>query len=132
VLESARPACANAGAGNLSLLIPTATNIVFIGPASVGKSGLATGLLLKAFQNGYRALFVKAQDLFDDLYASLADRSSRKLIDRLARVPLLCIEERDRSAVVRLIADLPGPAPVVPASCFTSTSRSSPYPRRRG
>ena len=32
-------------------------------------------------------------DLFDDLYASLADRSSRKLIDRLARVPLLCIDE---------------------------------------
>jgi DNA replication protein DnaC len=49
--------------------------------------------LLKALQNGYRALFIKAQDLFDDLYASLADRSSRKLIDRLARVPLLCIDE---------------------------------------
>src|SRR5881409_3331591 len=57
--------------------IPTATNIVFIGPTGVGKSGLATGLLLKALQNGYRALFIKAQDLFDDdLYASLADRSS--------------------------------------------------------
>jgi DNA replication protein DnaC len=73
--------------------IPTATNVVFIGPTGVGKSGLATGLLLKALQNGHRALFIKAQDLFDDLYASLADRSSRKLIDRLARVPLLCIDE---------------------------------------
>jgi len=73
--------------------IPTATNIVFIGPTGVGKSGLATGLMLKALQNGHRALFIKAQDLFDDLYASLADRSSRKLIDRLARVPLLCIDE---------------------------------------
>lgn len=72
--------------------IPTATNIVFIGPTGVGKSGLASGLLLKALQNGYRALFIKAQDLFDDLYASLADRSSRKLVDRLARVPLLCID----------------------------------------
>jgi len=73
--------------------IPTATTIVCIGPTGVGKSGLATGLLLKALQNGYRALFITAQDLFDDLYASLADRSSRKLIDRLARVPLLCIDE---------------------------------------
>ena len=73
--------------------IPTATNIVFIGPTGVGKTGLATGLLLKALQNGYRALFIKAQDLFDELYASLADRSSRKLLDRLARVPLLCIDE---------------------------------------
>ncbi len=73
--------------------IPTATNIVFIGPTGVGKSGLATGLLLKALQNGYRALFIKAQDLFDEMYASLADRSSRKLVDRLARVPLLCLDE---------------------------------------
>jgi DNA replication protein DnaC len=27
------------------------------------------------------------------MYASLADRSSRKLIDRLARIPVLCIDE---------------------------------------
>src|SRR4029453_19252533 len=73
--------------------IATATNLVFIGPTGVGKSGLATGLLLKALQNGYRALFIKAQDLFDEMYASLADRSSRKLVDRLARIPLLCIDE---------------------------------------
>jgi hypothetical protein len=26
-------------------------------------------------QNGYRALFIEAQDLFDDMYSSLADRS---------------------------------------------------------
>lgn len=68
-------------------------NIVFIGGTGVGKSGLATGLLLKALQNGHRALFIKAQDLFDEMYASLADRSSRRLVDRLARIPLLCIDE---------------------------------------
>ena len=56
-------------------------------------SGLATGILLKALQNGYRGLFVRAQDLFDEMYASLADRSSRKLVDRLARVDVLCIDE---------------------------------------
>jgi DNA replication protein DnaC len=69
--------------------IPAATNIVFMGPTRVGKPGLATGLVLKALQNGYRALFIKAQDLFDEMYASLADRSSRKLVDRLARIPVL-------------------------------------------
>jgi DNA replication protein DnaC len=73
--------------------IPTATNIVFIGATGLGKAGLAIGLLLKALENGHRALFIKAQDLFDELYASLADRSSRKLVDRLARVTLLCIDE---------------------------------------
>jgi DNA replication protein DnaC len=73
--------------------VPKAENIVFIGPTGVGKTGLASGLLLKALQNGYRGLFVRAQDLFDEMYASLADRSSRKLIDRLARVDVLVIDE---------------------------------------
>jgi DNA replication protein DnaC len=68
-------------------------NVVFIGPTGVGKTGLASGLLLKALQNGHRGLFLRAQDLFDELYASLADRSSRKLVDRLARVDLLVVDE---------------------------------------
>src|SRR6266851_2068467 len=73
--------------------IPKAENIVFIGPTAVGKSGLASGILLKALENGYRCEFVKAQDLFDDMYASLADRSSRQLLKRLARLDLLLIDE---------------------------------------
>jgi DNA replication protein DnaC len=73
--------------------ISKAENIVFIGSTGIGKTGIASGLLLKALQNGYRGLFVRAQDLFDEMYASLADRSSRKLIDRLARVDLLVIDE---------------------------------------
>jgi DNA replication protein DnaC len=73
--------------------IAKAENIVFIGPTGVGKTGLASGLLLKALQNGHRGIFVRAQDLFDEMYASLADRSSRKLLDRLARVDVLCVDE---------------------------------------
>ena len=73
--------------------VAKAENLVFIGPTGVGKTGLASGLLLKALQNGQRGLFVRAQDLFDEMYASLADRSSRKLIDRLARVDVLLIDE---------------------------------------
>jgi DNA replication protein DnaC len=68
-------------------------NLVFIGPTGVGKTGLASGILLKALQNGHRGLFVRAQDLFDEMYASLADRSSRKLLNRLARVDLLVVDE---------------------------------------
>ena len=68
-------------------------NIVFVGGTGVGKTGLASALLLKALENGYRGLFVKAQDLFDEMYASLADRTSRKLINRLMSVDLLLIDE---------------------------------------
>jgi DNA replication protein DnaC len=73
--------------------IPRAENIVFIGSAGVGKTGLASALLLKALQNGYRGRFIRAQDLFDEMYASLADRSTRKLVDKLARLDLLLIDE---------------------------------------
>lgn len=73
--------------------IARAENIVFIGDTAVGKTGLATGILLKALQNGYRGIFVEAQELFDEMYASLADRSSRKLLNRLGRVDVLVIDE---------------------------------------
>ena len=73
--------------------IAKAENIVFIGKTGVGKTGLACGLLRKAIQNGHRGLFVRAQDLFDEMYASLADRSTRKLINYLARVDVLLVDE---------------------------------------
>lgn len=73
--------------------IAKAENLVFIGPTAVGKSGLATGIALKALENGYRCRFVEAQDLFDEMYASLADRSSRQLVKRLARLDILLIDE---------------------------------------
>jgi DNA replication protein DnaC len=49
--------------------------------------------VLKAVQNGHRALFIKAQDLFDEMYASLADRSTRRLLRSLANVDVLAIDE---------------------------------------
>ncbi len=68
-------------------------NIVFIGNPGTGKSGLATGLLRQALLSGYRGRFYLAQDLLDELYASLADRSSPKLIHRLCSYDLLLIDE---------------------------------------
>jgi len=73
--------------------IAKAENIVFTGKTGVGKTGLACGLLLKALENGYRCQFIKAQDLFDEMYASLADRSTRQLLKRLARLHVLAIDE---------------------------------------
>jgi DNA replication protein DnaC len=62
--------------------IGKAENIIFIGPTGVGKSGLASGILLKAIQN-----------LFDEMYASLADRSTRKLLNSLIKIDVLLIDE---------------------------------------
>ena len=73
--------------------IAKAENIVWMGPAGVGKTGLASGILLKALENGYRCQFIRAQDLFDEMYASLADRSTRQLLKRLARLDVLLIDE---------------------------------------
>jgi len=73
--------------------VPNSENIVLMGPTGVGKTGLACALLLKALENGYRCQFIRAQDLFDEMYASLADRSSRKLIKHLSRLDILLIDE---------------------------------------
>lgn len=73
--------------------IPKAENLVFMGPTGVGKTGLAVSLLFKALQNGHRGQFIRAQDLFDEMYASLADRSSRKLLKNLANLDVLVIDE---------------------------------------
>ncbi len=70
-----------------------ADNLVLIGNPGTGKSGIAIGLLRQACLNGYRARFYNAQDLLDELYASLADRSTAKLLNRLARYELLLIDE---------------------------------------
>lgn len=73
--------------------VTKAENIVFIGPPGTGKSGLASGLLRQALIEGYRGLFYNAQDLLDEVYASLADQSTPKFIKRLSKYDVLVIDE---------------------------------------
>ena len=68
-------------------------NILLIGPPGTGKSGIAIGLLREACLNGHAGRFYNAQVLIDELYASLADRSTTKLIAQLARYRPLLIDE---------------------------------------
>jgi DNA replication protein DnaC len=72
-----------------------ANNIVLTGKTGTGKSGLAIGILREACLNGYRGRFYDAQDLLDELYASLADRSTSRLLKRLSRLQPLVIDKVD-------------------------------------
>ena len=68
-------------------------NIVFIGKPGVGKTGLALGLLREACLNGHRGRLYNAQALLDELYASLADRTTTKLLTQMSRFRPLLIDE---------------------------------------
>lgn len=70
-----------------------AANICFIGDVGVGKSGLSMGLARAAVLGGYTALFCKVGELVDKLYASVLDRSTPRLIRRLAAVDVLVLDE---------------------------------------
>jgi len=70
-----------------------AENLVFIGPPGTGKSGLACSLLRQACFSGYRCRFYDAQELLDELYASLADRSTPRLLKRLSNYDVIQIDE---------------------------------------
>lgn len=68
-------------------------SIVFVGHAGAGKSGLASGILIKALFAGRSARAIKAQDLFEELGASLADRTTKTLLKGLSKLDLLLIDE---------------------------------------
>jgi len=68
-------------------------NIIFSGSTGTGKSGLAAGILRQALISGLRGRFYSVQDLLDQLYASLADRSTPKLLKTLRRYDLLVLDE---------------------------------------
>lgn len=68
-------------------------NIVWMGGTGVGKTGLASSILLKALYAGRSGKLIKAQDLFDELSASVADRSTQTLLKRLSHLDVLLIDE---------------------------------------
>jgi DNA replication protein DnaC len=68
-------------------------NVIFHGKTGVGKSGLAVAILRQALIAGYRGRFYDVQKLLDDLYASLADRSTPQLLNALCRYDILLLDE---------------------------------------
>lgn len=68
-------------------------NLIFIGKPGVGKSGLAMSLLREAITDGYRGRFYNAQDLLNELYTSLADKTTSRLLNKLLYYDVLVIDE---------------------------------------
>lgn len=68
-------------------------NLVLIGGPGTGKTGIAMGLLRQACMNGWRGRFYNAQTLLDELYASLADRTTTRLLKSLSRMQPLVVDE---------------------------------------
>ena len=80
------------GLGGLDF-VRRAFNVVLIGKPGTGKTGIAIGLLRQACLNGYAGRFYNAQSLFDELYASLADRSTTGLLRTVSRMRPIVIDE---------------------------------------
>lgn len=68
-------------------------DLIWMGPTGCGKTGLATSFLLQTIDRGYRGYFVLFRDLVDELYASTADHSQRRVLKRYAAYDCLLIDE---------------------------------------
>jgi DNA replication protein DnaC len=67
--------------------------VLILGKSGTGKTHLATALGIRACQKGCRVKFYSFQQLLNHLYASLADETTEIVLDKMARLDLLIIDE---------------------------------------
>lgn len=67
--------------------------VLLLGRPGTGKTHISISLGVLATQQGSSVRFYKAAHLLADLYASLADGSTERLLGRLARVDLLIVDD---------------------------------------
>lgn len=68
-------------------------NIIWLGPTGCGKTGLATGFLIRAIDQGYSGRYVLFAELIAELYQSVADHSEQKALKRYVSYDCLLIDE---------------------------------------
>ena len=73
--------------------IDQARPVLLLGKPGTGKSHISIAYGVLAAQRGYTVRFYKASRLLADLYASLADGTTERLISALARLDLLIIDD---------------------------------------
>jgi DNA replication protein DnaC len=67
--------------------------VMLLGPPGTGKTHMSLAYGALAASRGHTVRFTTAQALLTELYASLADSSTERLVARLARVDLLIIDD---------------------------------------
>ncbi len=73
--------------------VATRHNVIITGPTGSGKSFLSCALAQKPCRDGYSALYPRALRLFYELGLVKADRSYGKLLQRLAKVKVLVVDD---------------------------------------
>jgi DNA replication protein DnaC len=68
-------------------------NMAWLGPTGVGKTGLATSFMNQAIDRGYTGRFILFPELLEELYASVADHSEKKVLKRYVSYDCLHIDE---------------------------------------
>jgi DNA replication protein DnaC len=68
-------------------------NIIWLGGTGCGKTGLATGFLLHAIDQGYSGRYVLFAELVHELYQSVADHSEAQVLHKYLSQDCLLIDE---------------------------------------
>jgi DNA replication protein DnaC len=68
-------------------------NLILTGPTGTGKTYLPCALGEKACREGYRVYYTRAPRLFRDLYQAKVDGTYPRMLQRLAKVQLLIIDD---------------------------------------
>jgi DNA replication protein DnaC len=74
-------------------------NILITGATGTGKTFVACALAQKACRSGYRAVYRRASRLFDELTLARADGTYARVLQRLARIDVLIIDDWALAAV---------------------------------
>ena len=61
----------------------SAENVLFLGPSAIGKTHLSIALGYEAVKAGYKVLSITTQELTSQLYASFADATFQRELERL-------------------------------------------------
>lgn len=68
-------------------------NIIFAGPAGVGKTCLAKAIALEACAKGYRVLFIRTAKMLETIYSGKADGTYQKKLDGFIKPDLLILDD---------------------------------------